>query len=117
MASSGSKEPSTAAGCRAEKDIEVLFQEALKRQVGHSTEDPTATTWKLSRAVAWLRRLGLTLLGSCVRGGAWRVQDRRDGFDVPGPGAVNQPWHRDFASARDADRSAFELSGVQRHHR
>jgi hypothetical protein len=25
------------------------------------------------------------------------------GFDIPFPGAVNQPWHRDFASPRESD--------------
>jgi len=41
----------------------------------------------------------LTLLGCSMRGGAWPGYKIVEiGFDVPGPGAVNQPWHRDFAT-------------------
>lgn len=29
------------------------------------------------------------------------------GFDVPGPGAANQPWHRDFPSAQGRDGRRF----------
>ncbi len=29
------------------------------------------------------------------------------GFDVPGPGATNQPWHRDFPSAQGRDGQRF----------
>ena len=40
------------------------------------------------------------------------------GFDVPGPGAVNQPWHRDFPMPEETRRTgrltslAFNLTGV-----
>ncbi len=40
------------------------------------------------------------------------------GFDVPGPGAMNQPWHRDFPMPRETAEDgrltslAFNLTGV-----
>jgi hypothetical protein len=51
-----------------------------------------------------------------VLGAAWRVVEV--GFDVPGPGARDQPWHRDFPiptatlDQRRLDSLAFNLTTV-----
>lgn len=103
------------------EDIDALFVEALARPGG-------AVGRGLKRCYVevhperirgfvdlvshpWVRAVCLAVLGP-------EYEVVEIGFDVPGPGAINQPWHRDFPSPPDTligrrlSSLAFNLTAV-----
>jgi hypothetical protein len=81
------------------EDIDVALEEALGRPGGAVGRGPDR--WYVEvhpEAIRgfvdivthpWVRAVNETILGP-------QYQIVEVGFDVPGPGAMNQPWHRDF---------------------
>ncbi|WP_216698848.1 phytanoyl-CoA dioxygenase family protein [Arthrobacter sp. H20] len=86
------------------EDIEVAFQEALSRPGGAVGRGPKRyyveihpeqlRGWVELVDHPWVRMVCESVLGP-------DYQFVELGFDVPGPGAVNQPWHRDFPMPED----------------
>jgi ectoine hydroxylase-related dioxygenase (phytanoyl-CoA dioxygenase family) len=103
------------------EDIDALFADALARPggaVGRGSkryyveihpEDLRGFTELVTHP--WV-----TTVCEAVLGPDYRIVEI--GFDVPGPGAVNQPWHRDFPAPEETLRGrrlnslAFNLTGV-----
>jgi hypothetical protein len=81
------------------EDIEVAFDDALERPGGAVGRGPKRyyveihpeqmRGWLELVDHPWVRRVCEAVLGP-------EYQIIELGFDVPGPGAKNQPWHRDF---------------------
>ncbi len=86
------------------EDIEVLFQEALKQPGGAIGRGPNRYYVEIHPerlrcfvelvSHPWVRAVCETVLGP-----SYKLVEI--GFDVPGPGAENQPWHRDFPSPQE----------------
>ena len=103
------------------EDIEVLFQEALKRPNGAVGRGPKRYYVEIHpedirgfvdlATHPWVVAVCETLLGP-----QYKIVEI--GFDVPLPGAQNQPWHRDFPSPQDTligrrlNSLAFNLTTV-----
>ena len=103
------------------EDVEAAFREARSRPGGAVGRGPQR--WyvevhpeQLRGFVDLVTHPWVTAFSRAVLGPDYQVVEV--GFDVPLPGAVNQPWHRDFAipaSARDDRRLtslAFNLTLV-----
>jgi hypothetical protein len=83
------------------EDIEVAFDEARSRKNGAVGRGPKRyyveihpeqmRGWLELVDHPWVRKVCEAVLGP-------EYQIIELGFDVPGPGAMNQPWHRDFPS-------------------
>jgi hypothetical protein len=81
------------------EDVERLFQLALRRPGGAVGRGPKRYYVEVHpeelrgfvelATHPWVEAVSLAVLG-----GGYRIVEI--GFDVPLPGAVNQPWHRDF---------------------
>lgn len=81
------------------EDIDIAYQEALSRPGGAVGRGPKRhyveihpeqfRGWVELVDHPWVRMVCESVLGP-------DYQFVELGFDVPGPGAVNQPWHRDF---------------------
>lgn len=106
---------------RLREDIELLFAEALQREGGAVPRGPHRYYVEIHPE----RLRGFTELAThpwvvavceAVLGPAWRIVEL--GFDVPGPGAMDQPWHRDFPMpaetriGRRLDSLAFNVTAV-----
>ncbi|HLL52449.1 MAG TPA: phytanoyl-CoA dioxygenase family protein [Myxococcaceae bacterium] len=86
------------------EDIDVLFKEALKQPGGALGRGPNRfyveTHAERLRCFVqlvshpWVRAVCETVLGP-----DYKLVEI--GFDIPGPGAQNQPWHRDFPSPKE----------------
>jgi hypothetical protein len=86
------------------EDIEALFQEALKQPGGALNRGPQRYYVEVHperiRAFLdivshpWVRAVCETVLGP-----DYKLVEL--GFDIPFPGAQNQPWHRDFPSPEE----------------
>ncbi len=103
------------------EDIEVLFQEALKRPDGAVGRGPKRYYVEIHpedirgfvdlAAHPWVIAVCENVLGP-----QYKIVEI--GFDVPLPGAQNQPWHRDFPSPQDTligrrlNSLAFNLTTV-----
>jgi hypothetical protein len=81
------------------EDIEVLFHEALARPGGAVGRGPKR--WyveihpeRIRGFVELVTHPWVTAVCESVLGPEYQIVEL--GFDVPGPGAQNQPWHRDF---------------------
>jgi hypothetical protein len=103
------------------EDIGVLFQEALRRPGGALGRGPNRYyveihPERLRGFVDLLTHPWVTAVCETVLGPDYKVVEV--GFDVPGPGAMNQPWHRDFAAPEETVRGrrlnslAFNLTTV-----
>ncbi|MFC0679474.1 phytanoyl-CoA dioxygenase family protein [Lysobacter korlensis] len=103
------------------EDIEALFQEALKRPGGALGRGPNRYyveihPERLRGFVDLVTHPWVVAVCESVLGPDYRVVEI--GFDVPGPGAMNQPWHRDFPSPaetlteRRLNSLAFNLTTV-----
>ncbi|MEP6979237.1 MAG: phytanoyl-CoA dioxygenase family protein [Nakamurella sp.] len=106
---------------RLHQDIQVALDEALARPGGavgrgphrwYVEIHPEALTGFVDIAThPWFQAVSRTILGP-------DYQIVEVGFDVPGPGAVNQPWHRDFpmpqhtAQHRRLTSLAFNITAV-----
>ncbi|MEX5745998.1 phytanoyl-CoA dioxygenase family protein [Massilia sp. X63] len=82
-------------------DIDMLFDEAMAREGGALNRGPNryyveVHPERLRSFVTIASHPWVTAVCSAVLGPEWRIVEV--GFDVPGPGAMHQPWHRDFAS-------------------
>lgn len=83
------------------EDIERLYQEALKQPGGAIARGPSRYYVEVHPerircfvqlvSHPWVRTVCESVLGP-----DYKLVEL--GFDVPGPGAQNQPWHRDFPS-------------------
>jgi hypothetical protein len=103
------------------EDIEVLFQEALKQPGGALGRGPNRYYVEIHpERLRGFRDL-IThpwVMAVCenVLGPDYKIVEV--GFDVPGPGAQNQPWHRDFPAPEETLRDrrlnslAFNLTTV-----
>ncbi len=103
------------------EDIGVLFQEALKQPGGALGRGPNRYYVEIHpERLRGFRDLithpWVTAVCETVLGPDYRIVEV--GFDVPGPGALNQPWHRDFPAPEETLRGrrlnslAFNLTTV-----
>ena len=103
------------------EDIAILFEEALKRPGGAVGRGPKRYyveihPEKLRGFVELATHPWVTAVCEAVLGPEYKIVEI--GFDVPGPGAVNQPWHRDFPApvetvkGRRLNSLAFNLTTV-----
>lgn len=103
------------------EDIEVLFEEALKRPGGAVGRGPKRYyveihPERIRGFVDLVTHPWVVAVCEAVLGPEYKIVEI--GFDVPGPGALNQPWHRDFPSpeetliGRRLNSLAFNLTAV-----
>jgi hypothetical protein len=103
------------------EDIDALFQEALQRPGGALGRGPNRyyveiQPERLRGFVDLVTHPWVVAVSEAVLGPEYRIVEI--GFDVPGPGAMNQPWHRDFPSpeetrvGRRLNSLAFNLTTV-----
>ena len=103
------------------EDIGVLFEEALARPGGAVGRGPNR--WyveihpeRIRGFVDLVTHSWVVAVSEAVLGPNYRIVEI--GFDVPGPGAANQPWHRDFPApeetlvGRKLNSLAFNLTTV-----
>lgn len=96
------------------EDIEVAFEEARSRPDGAVGRGPKRYYVEMhpEQMRGWLELVDHPWVrGVCeaVLGPNYQIVEL--GFDVPGPGAKNQPWHRDFPMP-DETRSAGRLTSL-----
>ncbi len=103
------------------EDMDAAFMEARGRDGGAVGRGPNRYYVEIHpealrgfvdiAAHPWFRTVCETILGP-------QYEIVEVGFDVPGPGAMNQPWHRDFPIPRETSDEhrltslAFNLTGV-----
>ncbi len=103
------------------EDIEVAFQAALKRPGGAVGRGPKRYYVEIHPEdirgfVQLATHPWVVAVCEAVLGPDYKIVEI--GFDVPGPGAVNQPWHRDFPApeetlvGRRLNSLAFNLTTV-----
>jgi ectoine hydroxylase-related dioxygenase (phytanoyl-CoA dioxygenase family) len=103
------------------EDIEVAFRDALARPGGAVGRGPhryyvEIHPEQLRGFVDLVTHPWVTAVCEAVLGPEYEIVEI--GFDVPLPGAVNQPWHRDFPipeitrTQRRLNSLAFNLTGV-----
>ncbi|WP_426502171.1 phytanoyl-CoA dioxygenase family protein [Dactylosporangium sp. McL0621] len=106
---------------RMREDMDTALREALARPDGAVGRGPDRYYVEIHpeqlRGFADLAaHPWVTAVCAAVLGPEYKIVEL--GFDVPGPGAADQPWHRDFpmpAVTRDTgvlDSLAFNLTGV-----
>jgi ectoine hydroxylase-related dioxygenase (phytanoyl-CoA dioxygenase family) len=102
-------------------DMEAAFDEAVARPNGAVGRGPKRYyveihPEQLRGFVDLVTHPWVTAVSDAVLGPDYEIVEI--GFDIPFPGAVNQPWHRDFPSPRDTYEGrrltslAFNLTGV-----
>lgn len=102
-------------------DIAVLFDEALARPGGALARGPNRYyveihPERLRGFVDIVSHPWVVAVCRAILGPDYRVVEA--GFDVPGPGALHQPWHRDFATpeatikGRRLNSLAFNITTV-----
>ena len=89
---------------RMREDVDVAFEEALKRPGGAVGRGPKRYYVEIHPEdirgfVELATHPWVTAVCEAVLGQDYRIVEI--GFDVPGPGAQNQPWHRDFPAPTD----------------
>jgi hypothetical protein len=89
---------------RLGEDIDALFQDALTRPGGAVGRGPNRYyveihPERLRGFVDLVTHPWVTKVCADVLGPDYKIVEI--GFDVPLPGAVNQPWHRDFPSPEE----------------
>jgi hypothetical protein len=103
------------------EDIDRLFAEALQRPGGALPRGPDRYYVEISPEqlrgfVDLVSHPWVTTVCEAVLGPNYKIVEL--GFDVPGPGALDQPWHRDFSSppetvvGRRLNSLAFNLTTV-----
>ncbi|MFL5607802.1 MAG: phytanoyl-CoA dioxygenase family protein [Gemmatimonadaceae bacterium] len=106
------------------EDIDVLFEDALSRPGGAVGRGPKRYyveihPERIRGFVDLVTHPWVVTVCEAVLGPDYRIVEI--GFDVPGPGALNQPWHRDFPAppetlvGRRLNSLAFNLTGVDVH--
>jgi ectoine hydroxylase-related dioxygenase (phytanoyl-CoA dioxygenase family) len=102
-------------------DMEAAFDEAIARPGGAVGRGPKRYyveihPEQLRGFVDLVTHPWVTAVSETVLGPEYEIVEI--GFDIPFPGAVNQPWHRDFPSPPDTYERrrltslAFNLTGV-----
>jgi ectoine hydroxylase-related dioxygenase (phytanoyl-CoA dioxygenase family) len=102
-------------------DMEAAFDEAIARPGGAVGRGPKRYyveihPEQLRGFVDLVTHPWVTAVSETVLGPEYEIVEI--GFDIPFPGAVNQPWHRDFPSPADTYEGrrltslAFNLTGV-----
>ncbi|MCA1246526.1 phytanoyl-CoA dioxygenase family protein [Massilia sp. MS-15] len=102
-------------------DIDQLFAQALAVEGGALNRGPNryyveVHPERLRSFVAIASHPWVRAVCSAVLGPEYRIVEV--GFDVPGPGAMHQPWHRDFAAPPETVRGrrlsslAFNITTV-----
>ncbi|MDX6316695.1 MAG: hypothetical protein QOD35_95 [Nocardioidaceae bacterium] len=102
-------------------DMEAAFEEAIARPGGAVGRGPKryyveVHPEQLRGFVDLVTHPWVTAVSETVLGPDYEIVEI--GFDIPFPGAVNQPWHRDFPSPPDTYEGrrltslAFNLTGV-----
>lgn len=86
------------------EDIDVLFAEALSRPGGAVGRGPNryyveVHPERIRGFIDLVTHPWVVAVCEAVLGPAYKIVEI--GFDVPGPGAAFQPWHRDFPSPED----------------
>jgi len=115
----GAFSPAWVADVRA--DMEAVFDEAIRRPGGAVGRGPKRYyveihPEQLRGFVDLVTHPWVTAVSETVLGPDYEIVEI--GFDIPFPGAVNQPWHRDFPSPPDTYEGrrltslAFNLTGV-----
>lgn len=84
---------------RLREDIEALYQDALKRPGGAVGRGPKRHYVEIHPEdirgfLDLVTQPWVVAVSEAVLGPDYRIVEI--GFDVPNPGAVGQPWHRDF---------------------
>lgn len=103
------------------EDIEVLYEEALKRPGGAIGRGPKRHYVEIHPEgirgfVELATHTWVTTVCEAVLGPNYKIVEI--GFDVPNPGAMVQPWHRDFPAPEDTligrrlNSLAFNLTTV-----
>lgn len=103
------------------EDIDLLFEEALQRPGGALGRGPNryyveVHPQRIRGFVDLVTHPWVTAVCESVLGPDYKIVEV--GFDVPGPGALNQPWHRDFPSphqtltGRRLNSLAFNMTTV-----
>lgn len=103
------------------EDIDVLYMDALQRPGGTVPRGPKRHYVEIHPedirgfvdivTHPWVKAVCETVLGP-----EYKIVEI--GFDVPNPGAVNQPWHRDFPAPEDTVKGrrlnslAFNLTTI-----
>ena len=106
---------------RMREDIDTLFEEAKQRPDGALNRGPNrfyveVHPERIRGFVDLATHPWVVAVCGAVLGPDYRIVEA--GFDVPGPGAANQPWHRDFASpeassvGRRLNSLAFNMTTV-----
>jgi len=106
---------------RMREDIDTLFEEARQRPGGALNRGPNrfyveVHPERIRGFVDLVTHPWVVAVCHAVLGPDYRIVEA--GFDVPGPGAANQPWHRDFASpeatsiGRRLNSLAFNMTTV-----
>lgn len=106
---------------RLREDVDSLFQEAMSRPGGVLARGPNRYYVEIHpQRVRGFADLAahpwVVAVCKAVLGPDYRIVEA--GFDVPGPGAANQPWHRDFPAPaetrikRRLNSLAFNLTTV-----
>lgn len=103
------------------EDMDVLLADALQRSGGAVGRGPKRYyveihPERLRGFVDLVTHPWVVAVCEAVLGPEYKIVEI--GFDVPNPGAVNQPWHRDFPAppetlaGRRLNSLAFNLTGV-----
>jgi hypothetical protein len=119
IGSKGAFDPALAA--RIGEDIDVLLREALARPGGAVARGPEryyveVHPERIRGFVEIVTHPWFVSVCEAVLGPRYEIIEV--GFDVPGPGAQDQPWHRDFPATaeqlerRRLDSLAFNLTAV-----
>lgn len=106
---------------RMREDIEMLFEEAKAQPGGILPRGPNRYyveihPERLRGFVDLVTHPWVTAVCEAVLGPYYKIVEI--GFDVPGPGAQDQPWHRDFpapaetVTGRRLNSLAFNLTAV-----
>ena len=106
------------------EDVDRLFEEALKRPGGAVGRGPKRYYVEIHPEdihgfLDLVTHPWVTAVCETVLGPDYRIVEI--GFDVPGPGAVDQPWHRDFPAPDDTlvgrrlNSLAFNLTTIDVH--
>ena len=103
------------------RNIGVLFQEALRQPGGALERGPhrhyvEIHPERIDGFVELISHPWVVAVCRAVLGPHYKIVEA--GFDVPGPGAMRQPWHRDFAAppatvtGRRLNSLAFNITTV-----
>ena len=103
------------------RDIDVLFAEARSRPGGALERGPNRFyveihPERIAGFVDLISHPWVRAVCAAVLGPQYKIVEA--GFDIPGPGAMKQPWHRDFAAppetliGRRLNSLAFNITTV-----